>query len=121
MLLDELDLRDVTLVGHSMGTGELTRHRGNYGSGCVARAVLVSPIPPFLLRPMTTRKALPGSLFLGFVESANADIPAWMKGFLDNFYEMDQYAGKLVSPEAFASSLAALAVSAIAAVACIPT
>jgi non-heme chloroperoxidase len=121
-LLDELELQEVTLVGHSMGTGEVTRYIGKYGSDRVARGVLVSPIPPFLLESDDNPDGLPGSLFEGFVESAKADTPAWMKGFLDNFYNMDQYAGKLVSPEAFASSLnVALAASAIAAVACIPT
>ena len=121
-LLDELDLHDVTLVGHSMGTGEVTRYIGKYGSDRIARGVLVSPIPPFLLQTDDNPEGLPGSLFEGFVQTAKADTPAWMKGFLDNFYNMDQYAGKLVSPEAFASSLdAALAASAIAAVACIPT
>ncbi|MGO9489340.1 MAG: alpha/beta fold hydrolase, partial [Solirubrobacteraceae bacterium] len=49
-LMDELDLRDATLVGHSMGTGEVTRYLGTYGSGRVVRAVLISPIPPFLLQ-----------------------------------------------------------------------
>jgi pimeloyl-ACP methyl ester carboxylesterase len=122
MLLDELDLREVTLVGHSMGTGEVTRYLGTYGSDRIARGVLVSPIPPFLLEADDNPDGLPGSLFEGFVESAKADTPAWMKGFLDNFYNMDQYAGTLVSPEAFAGSLdIALAASAIAAVACIPT
>jgi non-heme chloroperoxidase len=121
-LLDELDLHDVTLVGHSMGTGEVTRYLGTYGSDRIARGILVSPIPPFLQETDDNPEGLPGSLFDGFIESAKADTPAWMKGFLDNFYNMDQYAGKLVSPEAFASSLnAALAASAIAAVACIPT
>jgi non-heme chloroperoxidase len=122
MLIDELDLHEVTLVGHSMGTGEVTRYLGTYGSDRIARGVLVSPIPPFLLETDDNPDGLPGSLFEGFVQSAKADTPAWMKGFLDNFYNMDQYAGKLVSPEAFASSLdAALGASAIAAVACIPT
>jgi non-heme chloroperoxidase len=122
MLLDELDLHDVTLVGHSMGTGEVTRYIGSYGSDRIARGVLVSPIPPFLLATDDNPEGLPGSLFEGFVQTAKEDTPAWMKGFLDNFYNMDQYAGKLVSPEAFASSLStALAASAIAAVACIPT
>jgi pimeloyl-ACP methyl ester carboxylesterase len=121
-LLDELDLKDVTLVGHSMGTGEVTRYLGTYGSDRIERGVLVSPIPPFLVETADNPEGLPGSLFEGFVESAKADTPSWMKGFLDNFYNMDQYAGKLVSPEAFASSLAlALGASAIAAVACIPT
>jgi non-heme chloroperoxidase len=122
MLLDELDLHDVTLVGHSMGTGEVTRYIGSYGSDRIARGVLVSPIPPFLLATDDNPEGLPGSLFEGFVQTAKEDTPAWMKGFLDNFYNMDQYAGKLVGPEAFASSLStALAASAIAAVACIPT
>jgi pimeloyl-ACP methyl ester carboxylesterase len=122
VLLDELDLHDVILVGHSMGTGEVTRYIGNYGSERIARGVLVSPIPPFLLEADDNPDGLPGSLFEGFVQSAKDDTPSWMKGFLDNFYNMDQYAGKLVSPEAFASSLdAALGASAIAAVACIPT
>ena len=122
MLIDELDLHEVTLVGHSMGTGEVTRYLGTYGSDRIARGVLVSPIPPFLLEADDNPDGLPGSLFEGFVQSAKADTPAWMKGFLDDFYNMDQYAGKLVSSEAFASSLdAALAASAIAAVACIPT
>ena len=121
-LLDELDIHEVTLVGHSMGTGEVTRYLGKYGSDRIARGVLVSPIPPFLLETDDNPEGLPGSLFEGFIQNAKADTPAWMKGFLDNFYNMDQYAGKLVSPEAFASSLnVALAASAIAAVACIPT
>ena len=122
MLLDELDLHEVTLVGHSMGTGEVTRYLGSYGSDRIARGVLVSPIPPFLLEADDNPEGLPGSLFEGFIQSAKDDTPAWMKGFLDNFYNMDQYAGTLVSPEAFASSLdLALGASAIAAVACIPT
>jgi non-heme chloroperoxidase len=122
VLLDELDLNDVILVGHSMGTGEVTRYIGKYGSDRIARGVLVSPIPPFLLEADDNPDGLPGSLFEGFVQSAKDDTPAWMKGFLDNFFNMDQYAGKLVSPEEFASSLnIALGASAIAAVACIPT
>ncbi len=49
-LLDHLDLHDAVLVGHSMGTGEVTRYLGTRGSARVARGVLVSPIPPFPLR-----------------------------------------------------------------------
>src|SRR5437870_11111308 len=79
-LMDKLDLQEATLVGHSMGTGEVTRYLGSYGSARLARAVLVSPIPPFLLQTDDNPEGLPGSLFEGFMQSARADTPAWMKG-----------------------------------------
>ena len=121
-LLNELDLHDATLVGHSMGTGEVTRYLGAHGSARVARGVLISPIPPFLLQTDDNPEGLPASLFEGFIKEAKADIPAWMKGFLENFYNFDEYRGKLVSDQAFQTSWnIASAASAIAAVACIPT
>jgi non-heme chloroperoxidase len=122
LLMDELDLRDATLIGHSMGTGEVTRYLGTHGSARVARAVLVSPIPPFLLQTDDNPDGLPGSLFEGFMKEAKADAPAWMKGFLENFYNIDVFGGNLVSDQAFQSSWnVAVDASAIAAVACIPT
>jgi pimeloyl-ACP methyl ester carboxylesterase len=121
-LIDTLELRGATLVGHSMGTGEVTRYLGAYGSARVARGVLVSPIPPFLLQTGDNPEGLPASLFDGFIQTAKADTPAWMKGFLDNFYNIDVLGGTLVSDQAFQASwnIAATA-SATAAVACIPT
>jgi non-heme chloroperoxidase len=121
-LIDELDLKDAILVGHSMGTGEVTRYLGTRGSARVTGGVLVSPIPPFLLQADDNPEGLPGSLFEGFVKQAGADTPAWMKGFLDNFYNIDQLRGTLVSDQAYQASFdLAIAMSAIAAVACIPT
>jgi pimeloyl-ACP methyl ester carboxylesterase len=121
-LMDELDLRDATIVGHSMGTGEVTRYLAAYGSGRVSRGVLISPIPPFLLQSDDNPEGVPGSLFEGFIEEATADGPAWMKGFLENFYNYDEYRGKLVSEQAFnASWNVAVEASGIATVACIPT
>jgi len=121
-LLETLDLHDVILVGHSMGTGEVTRYLGSYGSQRVSKGVLISPIPPFLLQTADNPDGLPSSLFDGFMQSARQDAPAWMKGFLDNFYNIDKYRGTLVSDQAYQASwnLAASA-SATAAVACIPT
>ena len=122
VLLETLDLRDVTLVGHSMGTGEVTRYLGRYGSERVAMGVLISPIPPFLLQTTDNPEGLPGSMFDGFMATARQDAPAWMKGFLDNFYNADKFLGKLVSEEAYRASWnIAAAASAIATVACIPT
>jgi pimeloyl-ACP methyl ester carboxylesterase len=121
-LLEALDLRDVTLVGHSMGTGEVTRYLGAYGSARVAAGVLVSPIPPFLLQTSDNPDGVPQSLFDGFVQAAQSDMPAWMKGFLDNFYNADTLRGTLVSDQAYQASWnIAASASASAAVACIPT
>lgn len=110
------------LAGHSMGTGEVTRYLGTYGSARVARGVLVSPIPPFLLQADDNPEGLPGNVFDGFAQAAAADVPAWMKGFLDNFYNIDTFGGALVSDQAFQASWnVAAAASATAAVACIRT
>ncbi len=122
ILMDTLDLGDVTLVGHSMGTGEVTRYLGRFGSGRVAGGVLVAPIPPFLLQADDNPDGVPASVFDGFIQAARQDTPAWMKGFLDSFYNFGKLRGTLVSDQAYQSSwnLAATA-SATAAVACIST
>ena len=121
-LLEHLDVRDAVLVGHSMGTGEVTRYLAAYGSDRVAKGVLVSPIPPFLLQTSDNPDGVPQSLFDGFVQAAQSDMPAWMKGFLDNFYNFDTLRGSLVSDQAYQASWnIAVGASATAAVACIPT
>jgi non-heme chloroperoxidase len=121
-LLDHLDLRGAVLVGHSMGTGEVTRYLARYGPGRVAKGVLVSPIPPFLLQAPDNPDGVPQSLFDGFVQAAVADTPAWMKGFLDSFYNVDTLRGTLVSDQAWQASWnLAVTASATAAVACIGT
>ena len=121
-LLEYLDLRDAVLAGHSMGTGEVTRYLGRYGSARVAKGVLVAPIPPFLLQTADNLEGVPHSLFDGFAQAAPADTPAWMKGFLDTFYNMDALRGTLVSDQAFQASWnLAVTASATAAVACIGT
>jgi pimeloyl-ACP methyl ester carboxylesterase len=122
MLLEHLDLREAVLVGHSMGTGEVTRYLSTYGSARAVKGVLVAPIPPFLLQTPDNPDGVPESLFDGFARAAAADTPAWMKGFLDNFYNIDTLRGTLVSDQAYQASWnIAVTASATAAVACIPT
>jgi non-heme chloroperoxidase len=121
-LLDDLDLHDAVLVGHSMGTGEVTRYLGRYGSARVAKGVLVAPIPPYLLQAGDNPGGVPQSVFDGFIQAAAADTPAWMKGFLDTFYNTSTLLGTLVSDQALAASWnLAVTASATAAVACIAT
>jgi non-heme chloroperoxidase len=121
-LTETLDLRDVTLVGHSMGTGEVTRYLGKFGSDRVAMGVLISPIPPFLLQTGDNPEGLPASTFDQFMHAAREDGPAWMKSFLDTFFNIDKYRGTLVSDQYYQAcwNIAASA-SQTAAVACIPT
>ena len=84
--------------------------------------MLVAPIPPFLLQTPDNPDGVPQSLFDGFAQAAAADTPAWMKGFLDNFYNIDTLRGTLVSDQAYQASWnIAVTASATAAVACIPT
>jgi non-heme chloroperoxidase len=121
-LISTLGLDHVTLVGHSMGTGEVTRYLSTYGPAKIDRAVLIGPIPPYLSQAPDNPDGVPANLFDGFRQSAAADTPAWLKGFLDNFYNIDQYGGDRVSDEAYRASFnTAVSMSAIAAYACIST
>ena len=121
-LLEHLDLRDAVLAGHSMGTGEVTRYLGAYGSERVVKGALLSPIPPYLLQTPDNPDGVPQGLFDGFAAAARADTPAWMKGFLDTFYNIDTLRGTLVSDQAYQASWnLAVTASATAAVACIGT
>jgi len=62
-LLDALDVTDITLVGHSTGGGEVTRYIGRHGTARVASAVLVSAIPPLMLKTPANPDGLPLSAF----------------------------------------------------------
>jgi non-heme chloroperoxidase len=121
-LISTLGLDQVTLVGHSMGTGEVTRYLSTFGSEKIDRAVLIGPIPPYLSQAPDNPDGVPANLFDGFRQQAAADTPAWLKGFLDNFYNIDQFGGNRVSDEAYRASFnVAAAMSAIAAYECIAT
>jgi non-heme chloroperoxidase len=133
-LLEHLDLRDAVLAGHSMGTGEVTRYLASYGSAehrglqlghhrpRVAKGVLVSPIPPYLLQTPDNPDGVPQSLFDGFARAARADAPAWTKGFLDTYYNFDTLRGTLVSDQAWQAAWnLGVTASPTAAVACIGT
>jgi non-heme chloroperoxidase len=101
VLMTELDLQDAVLIGHSMGTGEITHYIGRYGSGRVNRAVLVSAIPPFLLKTPDNPEGLDQSLFDGFMKAVQNDRFAYQTSFLNNFFNYDQTKGKQVSEAAY--------------------
>ncbi|MFF8909446.1 alpha/beta fold hydrolase [Streptomyces olivaceoviridis] len=121
-LLEHLDLRDVVLVGFSMGTGEVTRYLGRYGSERVAKAALLGAIPPFLLKTDDNPEGVDGSVFEGIKAAVLKDRPAYFKDFLDNFYNVDMYAGTRISDQAWQNSFnVAVSASAWAAYACVDT
>ena len=62
-LIEELDLKDVTLVGHSTGGGEVTRYIGRNGTKRVAAAVLIAAVPPILVKSATNPEGLPIEVF----------------------------------------------------------
>lgn len=62
-LLDRLDLRDAVLVGHSTGGGEVVRYIGTHGSARVAKAVLVSAVPPLMLKTEQNPDGTPIDVF----------------------------------------------------------
>ncbi|MEP0872691.1 alpha/beta hydrolase [Trichocoleus desertorum AS-A10] len=103
-LITELDLRDVLLVGFSMGTGEVTRYLGKYGSERVSKAVLMAPVPPFLLKTDDNPEGVDQSVFDGIMKSIVADRPAYLSLFLHNFFNVDVFLGDRISNEAIQMS-----------------
>jgi len=98
-LLSELDLEAVTLVGFSMGTGEVSRYIGRRGSDRVARAVLIGVIPPFLLQTGDNPEGVPQAVFDDIKANIVADRPAFLLQFLKNFYNWDKLGGDKVSED----------------------
>ncbi|MEU4777671.1 alpha/beta hydrolase [Micromonospora sp. NPDC023633] len=101
VLMTELDLRDAILVGHSMGTGEVTRYLGVYGSQRVDRAVLLAPLAPFLLKTSDNPEGVDKSLFQGFQRAIVDDRFAYLTTFCEAFFNYQENKGRLVSEEAF--------------------
>ncbi|MEW2473403.1 alpha/beta hydrolase [Micromonospora gifhornensis] len=101
VLMTELDLRNAILVGHSMGTGEVTRYLGAYGSDRVDRAVLLAPLAPYLKQAPDNPEGVDPSLFEGFKQAIIDDRFAYLTQFCNNFFNYDENRGKLVSEEAY--------------------
>ena len=101
VLMTELDLRNTILVGHSMGTGEITRYLGAYGSNRVQRAILLAPIAPFLVKAPDNPGGVDKSLFDGFQKAILDDRFAYLTTFCEAFFNYQENKGKRVSEEAF--------------------
>jgi len=120
-LLDHLALdQDVVLVGFSMGTGEVTRYLGKYGSSGVSKAVLIGAIPPYLLQADDNPQGVPKEVFDGLKEAVVADRYAFLDSFLGNLYSADESMPERLSDSALrASSQVAYGCAPYATYACI--
>jgi pimeloyl-ACP methyl ester carboxylesterase len=96
-VMNALNLTDVSLVGFSMGTGEVTRYIGKYGSKRVRKAVLIGTLGPYLVKAADNPEGVNRSVFEGIKAAIKADRPAFLMDFLRNFYNYDVTGGKLVS------------------------
>jgi non-heme chloroperoxidase len=103
-LLEHLELDDVALVGFSMGTGEVVRYLGSYGSKRVSKAALLGVVPPFLLKTDDNPEGVDRQVFEGIKAAIVADRYAYFKDFLDNFYNVDVLGGTRISDQAWQAS-----------------
>lgn len=86
-LLEGLDLRGATLVGFSMGGGEVVRYLSAHGSDRVDRAMLISAVPPFLMQGEDNPEGpLPPAMFTEMRDSLEQDREAFFPGFIEGFF-----------------------------------
>lgn len=120
-LLETLDLRDVVLVGFSMGTGELARYVSRHGHERVAKLAFLASLEPFLVQRDDNPTGVPQEVFDGISEAARSDRFAWFTQFYGDFYNLDENLGSRISQQAVDASWATAVGSApVAAYAVVP-
>lgn len=94
-LIEALDLRDVTLVGHSTGGGEVARYIGRHGTARVAKAALIAAVPPLMLKTAANPEGLPIELFDGLRAGLFNDRPQFYRDFAIQFYGANRAGAKV--------------------------
>ncbi|MEU2198524.1 alpha/beta hydrolase [Isoptericola sp. NPDC019482] len=121
-VLTTLDLRDVILVGFSMGTGELARYVRNHGHERVAKLAFLASLEPFLVQRDDNPEGVPQAVFDGIVDAARGDRYAWFTQFYKDFYNLDENLGTRISEEVVRANWSTAVGSApVAAYAVVPT
>ncbi|GAA2211804.1 bromoperoxidase [Nonomuraea monospora] len=122
LVLRTLDLHDVVLAGFSMGSGEVARYLGTYGTARVAKAAFLGSLQPFLLKTGDNPTGVDQSVFDGILAAATADRYAYFDNFYADFYNTDENLGTRISEAALRASWnVAVGASAYASVAAVPT
>lgn len=121
-LVTHLKLHNFTLVGFSMGGGEVARFIGKYGSKGVSKAVIIGGVPPYLLKTPDNPEGVAKEVFDSIQKAIVADRYAFFTEFFKNFYNTDELLGKRVSEEVVRASWnVAASASPTASLACVPT
>jgi pimeloyl-ACP methyl ester carboxylesterase len=88
-LLEHLDLTDVTLVGFSMGGGEVARYLGRYGADRIAKAVFAAAVPPYLFKSEENPDGgIDQATLTGFHDGIRGDRVAFVDQFVTNFFSV---------------------------------
>ena len=94
-LVEKLDLKDAILVGHSTGGGVVARYIGRHGTGRVAKAVLISAVPPLMVKTPANPGGLPIEVFDDIRKSIQADRYQVWKEFSNTFYSLNRPGAKI--------------------------
>ena len=94
-VIETLDLRDATLVGHSTGGGEVARYIGRHGTKRVAKAVLIAAVPPIMLKTAANPEGLPMEVFDAIRAGLTADRSQFYKDLAIQFYGANRPGAKV--------------------------
>ena len=94
-IIEVLDLRNATLVGHSTGGGEVTRYIGRHGSKRVAKVVLVAAVPPIMLKTPANPEGLPMEVFDGLRAGLLKDRSQFYRDLAIQFYGANRPGAKV--------------------------
>ncbi|WP_151477867.1 alpha/beta fold hydrolase [Streptomyces albicerus] len=121
-VLETLDLTDTVLVGFSMGTGEVGRYLGTYGSARIAKAVFLAALEPYLLKTEDNPTGVDGEVFEGILSAVTQDRYAYFTDFYQAFYNLDENLGTRISEDVVRANWnTAAGASAYASRAAVPT
>src|ERR1700739_922565 len=94
-LFDNIDLKEAIMVGHSTGGGEVARYLGRHGSRRVSKAVLLSAVPPLMLKTDRNPGALPLAAFDGIRAGVAANRPQFYRDLTLPFYGYNRPGAKV--------------------------
>jgi pimeloyl-ACP methyl ester carboxylesterase len=117
-VMDELDLHEVTLVGFSMGGGEIAKYFSLYGGERVAKVILISAVVPYMLQTDDNPDGVPQEAFDNMLKEITDDRPTFLEAFNKDFYGVELLNQPVTSAYLANASAQALNASPIATIEC---